>query len=289
MNAESNPGPGSKVASEASIQVDVSVAESDSLQIQSRNIIEEQPVRIIVAGKPAATLMRTPGSEVELALGFLITEGIVKSRKEVSGILFCRDGSWAEPGEIHVRLSSDSAVSSRTRGYRDVLSSCSLCGDAWMQVFADGIPAFQIPSRRLAFEDILRLRTIMSETQPLFAQTGATHAAAICEVPLASSQMPYVVREDLGRHNALDKAVGAALGAGIPLDRSLLMLSSRLSFEMVAKAARAGISNVAGVSAPSAPAIRLARQLGMFLAGFVRGETMTVYSGADALVGPKEC
>lgn len=281
MNTRAEPEPDKAKPAEPCTRMDVSVANCNSKNTQSREIIEEQPLRIVVGGKPMATLMRTPGSEVELALGFLITEGIAKSRKEIAGISFCRDGSWAEPGEVQVRLAGG-ASTEPAHGYRDVLSSCSLCGDTWLQLFAEGIPVFQKPVRRLRVRDILGLKATMAETQPLFTRTGATHAAAICEWR-SGAESRSVVREDLGRHNALDKAVGAALGVGISLDKSLLMLSSRLSFEMVAKAARAGISDVAGVSAPSAPAIRLARRLGMFLAGFVRGETMTIYSGAEAL------
>ncbi len=123
----------------------------------------------------------------------------------------------------------------------------------------------------------------MEQAQIAFRQTGGAHAAALAELPFDAAGGRIVVREDLGRHNALDKAVGAAAAMGIALERSLLMLSGRLSVEMIAKAARAGITDLAGVSAPSALGVDLARRLDMFVAGFVRGDAMTVYSGASAL------
>jgi FdhD protein len=244
----------------------------------TRRVIEEQPLRILVDGSPVATLMRTPGGEAELALGFLLTEGIVRSAAEVGAVSFCRDGSLGAAGEVDVRLVGG-AAGRPVRRYRDIFSSCSLCGDEWIEEVAADLPPFERPAGRLRAADILRVAETMAGAQPGFAATGGAHAAALAELPFETA----VVREDLGRHNALDKAVGAALTGGMDLGSSLLVLSSRLSFEMAAKAARAGICDVAGVSAPSAAAVRLARRLGMFLAGFVRGGTMTVYAGLEAL------
>jgi FdhD protein len=262
----------------ASRSIDCHVVRPDSAEPQAREVIEEQPLRIVVDGAPVATLMRTPGDETELALGFLLTEGIVRSAAEVGVVAFCRDGEVGAAGEVDVRLVGDAANRPLPR-YRDIFSSCSLCGDEWIETLAEDLAAFERPSARLRAEDVLRMAEAMGNCQPIFRVTGGAHAAALSEPPFET----VLVREDLGRHNALDKAVGAGLVRGLDLPRCLLMLSSRLSFEMVAKAARAGVSDVAGVSAPSAAAVRLARRLRMFLAGFVRGGTMTVYAGADAL------
>lgn len=259
------------------------VLEGGGLQPQTRDVIEEQPLRITVNGVPVVTLMRTPGAEAALALGFLLTEDIVGSPAEVSAVTFCRDSSLGVAGEVDVRLSGDGAME-KVRGYRHVFSSCSLCGDAWIEGFAEGRRPFERPTGRLRVADVLRLRDAMVEGQRVFKATGGAHAAALAQPPLESAVGGILVCEDMGRHNALDKAVGAAAARGLDLRRSLLLLSSRLSFEMVAKAACAGICDVAGVSAPSAAAVRLARRLGMFLAGFVRGGTITVYAGAEALL-----
>jgi len=277
-----SPTPSASSENDAVAKRPCHVVTSDGCEPQPRDVVEERPVRIVVNGSPIATLMRTPGSEMELALGFLLTEGIIRSRPEVNAISFCRDGAMGEPGEILVLLADPDAI--LARGYRDVMSSCSLCGDAWMDSFAEGIAPFDLPKGRLCVADVFGLASAMSRGQGLFERTGATHAAALAERPVKDAER-LIVRQDIGRHNALDKAVGAALDAGLDLSRSLLMLSSRLSFEMVTKAARAGIANVGGVSAPSASAIRLAERLNMFLAGFVRGETMTVYCGIEALTG----
>jgi FdhD protein len=147
---------------------------------------------------------------------------------------------------------------------------------------AAGIAPFRRPAGRIAPGDIFILAEAMKASQELFKRTGAAHGAAL-GMSSARPDSGTLVREDIGRHNALDKAIGAAARRGIPLSESLLLLSGRLSFEMVAKAARAGISDVAAVSAPSALAVALGRTLNMFLAGFVRNRTMTVYSGANAL------
>ena len=250
---------------------------------EPRDVIEERPLRIVVDGEALATLMRTPGSEIQLAVGFLLTEGIVRSRKDIAAVSFCPDGVVGAPGEVLVRLAGPGGP---RRRYRDVMSSCSLCGEAWVEALLEGIAPFPARREPTPLRDVLGLRDAMSAAQDLFARTGAAHAAAIAELPFDAVARPPVVREDLGRHNALDKTVGAALEAGMDPGRSLAFLSSRLSFEMVAKAARAGIPRVAGISAPSAAAIRLARRLTMFLAGFVRGETMTVYAGPESAGDP---
>ena len=230
---------------------------------ESREVIEERPLRIVIDGKPAATLMRTPGDEIELATGFLFTEGIVASPRQVGAVEFYRGQSSQESDEVSITLArSDPA------GQTDSTDKLNR--------------PFQQRPDRLSAEQVFLVRETMFAAQELFRRTGAAHAAAIAELPFGGAETA-IVCEDLRRHNALDKAVGAALRRGLQLDRSLLFLSSRLSYDMVAKAARAGICAVAGVSAPSAAAVRLARRLNMFLTGFARQQSMTVYSGVEAV------
>ncbi len=251
-----------------------------SVEPCTREVIDEEPLRLVVNGEPAATLMRTPGAEVELALGFLLSEGLAGSAAEVVSITFCPTGEFGPAGEVRVQLAGEVRQPIQHR-YREVFSSCSLCGLELIEAYADDLQPLVRAAGRLRAADVTALRDAMDGTQDVFRRTGGSHAAAVGELPLDASRV--VVREDVGRHNALDKAVGAAAGQRLRPERSLLVLSGRLSFEMVAKAARAGYSNVAAVGAPSALGIDLARRLGMFLAGFLRGDRMTVYSGVEAL------
>jgi FdhD protein len=253
-----------------------------TVELDEREVIDEQAMRIQVNGEPVATLMRTPGHEADLASGFLLSEGLIHAACQIASISYCPDGSFGAAGLVRVQLTEELSEQVQRR-HRNVFSSCSLCGTELIEAFAEGLPECRKPPGRLDRRNIFQLRDAMERGQIAFRQTGGTHAAALAELPFDAAGGRIIVREDLGRHNALDKAVGAAMAMGISWERSLLMLSGRLSVEMIAKAARAGITDLAGVSAPSALAVDLARRLGMFVAGFVRGDAMTVYSGMPAL------
>jgi FdhD protein len=282
VSAVAGPHEPSRTPSTVARQFDCSVVGRDGVEPCTRSVIEEGPIRLVVNGEPVATLMRTPGSEVELALGFLLSEGLAQSMGDVAAITFCREGELGPAGEVRVQLAGEMRQPIQHR-YREVFSSCGLCGLELIEAYADDLQAFHREPGRLRADDVFLLRDAMDGVQALFGQTGGSHGAAVSELPVDAEGRSAVVREDVGRHNALDKAVGAAAGQGLRFERSLLVLSGRLSFEMVAKAARAGLSDVAAVGAPSALGLDLARRLGMFLAGFVRGHTMTVYSGIEAL------
>jgi FdhD protein len=258
------------------------VVRDQMVEPAERDVIDEQAMRIQVNGESVATLMRTPGHEAELATGFLLTEGLIHSPRQIAALSYCPDGSFGAAGLVRVVLTEELSEQVKRR-HRNIFSSCSLCGTDVIEAFAEGLPTCRKSPRRLDRRNIFQLRDAMERGQVAFRRTGGTHAAALAELPRDATGERIVVREDLGRHNALDKAVGAAVAMGISLERSLLMLSGRLSVEMIAKAARAGITDLAGVSAPSALGVDLARRLGMFVAGFVRGDAMTVYSGASAL------
>jgi len=247
-----------------------------------RDLIAEEPLLIVAGGKDVATVMCTPGDEQDLALGWLITEGIIVSKADVDRIDFSRDDAWGNI--VRVTPAETSGWQARLTAHRKVYSSCGICGHEAIREVSSGIAPFSRPAGRLTRAAIHGLAELMRDHQRLFKQTGAVHAAALAAVRsggLVSETL--IVREDIGRHNALDKVVGQAVRQDVPLDGCLVMLSGRLSFEMVAKAARAGISDLTAVSAPTGLAVELARSLNMFLAGFVRGELATVYAGAEAV------
>lgn len=240
------------------------VYENGALEPVTRELTIEEPLRIVVSGTLAATLMRTPGDEEELVLGFLLTAGIIKNVGQVEAI------SFPTANEALVNPASGVEIS-------------SLPARHGPEMVADEISRFEKPAGRLDGKDVFQLAATMQSGQAIFRRTGGTHAAAIAEIPVLPDSGNVIVREDIGRHNALDKVIGAAAKRGIVFERSLLLLSGRLSFEMVAKSAYAGISDMVGVSAPSGLGVKLAQHLGMFLAGFARGEKMTVYVGHEAL------
>jgi FdhD protein len=226
----------------------------------------EEPLEIRVGGAPLAVTMRTPGQDEELALGFLYGEGLIDGPRragpsedlaanivEVDGPLF------RDPGE--------------RRFY--TTSSCGVCGKGAMdQVAVDclALPDGPVLRRELLADLPERLR------QPSFERTGGLHATGLFD---ANGQL-LLIREDVGRHNALDKVVGRALLEGrLPLHGHVLCVSGRQSFELVQKAAVAGAPVLVGVGAPSSLAIRLAEDRGMTLCGFARGGRVNVYTGAE--------
>lgn len=237
-------------------------------------LVEESPMEIRLLGVPIAVLMRTPGQEADLALGFAITEGIVDSPRDVAGVRSIGTGDRYElelaPG---VKIDPEQF---RRNTYTS--SSCGVCGKA-------SIDAVLITSRplpagpELTRETITALPDRLLRAQASFAATGGSHGAGIFN---PSGEL-LAIAEDVGRHNAVDKAVGAMAKVRWPLGELILMVSGRISFEITQKAAVAGIPVVAGISAASSLAADLAEELGLTLAGFVRAEEMVVYAGAGRL------
>jgi len=222
---------------------------------------------LVVGRRPFVTLMRMPGNDVELAVGYLISAGIVRSRSEITRAKYVK----AEQEKVVIGL----AEAARRRLERQRTAGTEYRPRA--RPFAAGRP-------RVAPAEIAALGRHLKERQRIFAATGGTHAAAVAELPLDSGSIARaVVMEDVGRHNAMDKALGAAVNEGRNLGRAFLFMSSRLAYELVVKASRAGVSYMAGVSAPSDLAVELARRLRMLLVGFVRGDAMTIYSGHEFL------
>ena len=258
------------------------VVEAGRVQAAERDLLVEEPLLIQQGDTSLVTLMRTPGHEIELAIGYLLTEGLIRSMSDLGAVSFC-SAEGGQPNVVRVTPAAGRALAAPDR-YRAIFSSCSLCGKEALDELAREVPAFERDPARLTALGIAEMGRVMRERQAWFRATGASHAAGLALRPLDRASLDaMIVREDIGRHNALDKAAGAALARGMDLRRGVLFLSGRLSLEMVAKAARAGIRDVAGVSAPTSLAVDLARRLGMFLAGFARGESFTIYAGAEAL------
>jgi FdhD protein len=245
----------------------------------------EEPLEIRVGATTLAVTMRTPGHDFELAAGWLVAEGIVRRPEEIVRIEHCREvRSPEEEGNVVLVRTTEPAGAHIERARRMLVtsSSCGLCGKGSIESIRGEFPA---PDPRARFDAALlgRLPAALRERQAGFAETGGLHAAGIFTL---SGEL-LVCREDIGRHNAVDKAIGLLFREGrLPLSETILLVSGRASFEIVQKALAAGIPIVAAVSAPSSLAVDLARSSGMALAGFLREGGFNLYSGEERLSGP---
>jgi FdhD protein len=240
----------------------------------------EEPLEIRVhdgnAERNVAITMRTPGNDEELAAGFLFTEGILQSASCISAITI------PARNVVTVSLVNASGVDlERLDRHFYMSSSCGVCGKASIQSLeASGCTSPPRDGPRINREIIHRLPEVLRSRQMTFERTGGLHAAALFDASGELVDARQGVREDVGRHNAVDKLIGAALLRGdIPLHDRILMVSGRASFELVQKALMAGIAVMAAVGAPSSLAVETALRFGMTLAGFVRDERYNVYSG----------
>jgi FdhD protein len=251
----------------------------ESLEVRDDRVVGEAPLEIRAAGPrqesvAVAVTMRTPGNEAELAVGFLRTEGLLEGQ-EVLGTSGGDPGALSQPDDtIVVRLSrtfDDSKVAER---HFVATASCGICGKASIDEVAlrtEPLPEGPVVSRSV----ILALPDLLRAAQRAFDETGGLHAAGL----FTPKGELLALREDVGRHNAIDKLVGSQVLAGaMPLHDRVLMVSGRVSFEIVQKAAVAGIPIVCAVSAPSDLAIETAERLGVTLVGFLRGDGFNVYA-----------
>jgi len=251
------------------------------LECHPDELAVEEPLEIRVAGDPVAVTMRTPGNDHELVAGFLLAEGLIQSRADLGGIQHCaRAGSNGAQNTIDV-LPAPGAVLALENTRRGTLttSACGVCG---RQMIDDLLTRLRPvpPAASLSRTFIARLSTELSKQQPSFERTGGLHAAGIAFPERALR----VVREDVGRHNAVDKAIGRlVLDGQLPAAGAVLVVSGRTSFEIVQKALAAGLSGVVGVSAPSSLAVSTAARFGLLLCGFARGDAFNVYAGAERL------
>ena len=250
------------------------------------DVVAEEPLEIRVAGETLAITMRTPGADRELALGFLFAEGVIGSRDDVGSVSHCgRPGDEGYGNTIDVvpgpGVSLDIDRVSATRRGTLTTSACGVCGRRSVDDVIERCTPRPVAAGIVGVQTIAAAVDGLREKQPNFARTGGIHAAALCDL----AGRALAAYEDIGRHNAIDKAVGALLLAGrIPGGEvPLLVVSGRASFEVVQKASAAGVQIIASVSAASSLAIDLARAAGVTLCGFVRRGGMTVYSHPERI------
>lgn len=239
-------------------------------------VAHEEPLEFQLDGHSVAVVMRTPGHDEELGYGFLFTEGMIKAPSDVVSLRHCTvvPDEEAEENVLQVHLHAPIDLA-RFRRNLFASSSCGVCGKATLEnALRTSRP---LDSALTVSRQVLSaLPTALKAGQPAFVSTGGLHAAALFD----AQGNVLVVREDVGRHNAVDKVIGWALREGRALEALTLMVSGRLSFELVQKAVAARVPVLAGISAPTSLAVRMAEALGVTLVGFLREGTMNVYAHA---------
>ncbi len=261
--------------------------EGDRGILRPDELAVEEPLEIRLAfdqdgrrvRRGVSVTMRTPGHDRELAVGFLFTEGIIRAPEEVASV-----EDWGPGNVVRVELAPGIAVDlDRLERHFYTASSCGVCGKSSLEAVRVDPGLGPIAGRpRVEAATIRALPNRLRASQGGFDRTGGLHASALFDV----AGRLLDLREDVGRHNALDKLIGAALLAGkVPLHDAVVLVSGRTSFELVQKAAVAGIPVLAAVGAPSSLAVELAREVGMTLAGFVRDDRFNVYAGLDRIAG----
>lgn len=248
-------------------------------------LAREEPLEIRVNQVQFAVVMRTPGDDEDLVRGFLLSERIVESVDDIDDLRHCDqvDTPEAEDNVMLVRLAPSVEIDlAALRRNLYASSSCGVCGKASIEV-ALALPSFHArrsPDVHVSADVLATLPDRLRAEQLVFARTGGLHGAGLFE----PDGTLLVVREDVGRHNAVDKVIGWAATHGVALDRCVLMISGRISFEIVQKSLALAIPIIAAVSAPTSLAVELAREAGMTLVGFVRDGRLCVYAGAQRLL-----
>ncbi|HEY1594440.1 MAG TPA: formate dehydrogenase accessory sulfurtransferase FdhD [Thermoleophilaceae bacterium] len=237
----------------------------------------EEPLEIRVDGEPLAVTMRTPGEDEELAAGFLAGEGLIGGAEDIVSV-----GLTEDLANNIVEVKTKSGLRRNPKDERSfyLTSSCGICGKGALEFVRLSAPASDPPTSALRPEIALSAPSAVRTRQPAFERTGGLHATGLFE----ADGTLLVVREDVGRHNAMDKAIGSLLLAGrFPLEGVFASVSGRASFELVQKASLASLFGLVAVGPPSTLAVDLARERGMLLCGFVRGGSLNVYAGSELL------
>ena len=256
--------------------------EDGLLEYQRDDLTVEEPLEIRIGRKTLATTMRTPGHDEQLAVGFLVSEGIVRKAEQIAKISRPADSANREniivvelAGGMKLKLSS-------AKRFGTISTSCGICGKSSIAAIRQNFPPVaSAQNARIKIETLLSLPQLLEGEQGDFACTGGIHAAGIFDLNGAAK----IVREDIGRHNAVDKAIGRAfLDRLLPLDRHVLLVSGRASFEIMQKALSAGIPIAASVSAPSTLAMNFARESNQTLVGFLRPPSFNIYSHIERVI-----
>jgi FdhD protein len=252
--------------------------ENGEVKTAPDDLAPEEPLEIRVRGRPVSVTMRTPGQDEELAAGFLLTEGIIRRKQDVLRIEPC--GRNEDGNLLNVVLAPEVPVDfERLTRHVFASSSCGLCGKATIEAVRMQFPRVE-SDVTIDATTLVRLPDLMREAQSSFDRTGGVHAAGL----FTTDGKLVVLREDVGRHNAVDKVIGHALLNGqMPLDRHVLLVSGRSSFEIMQKALAGRLPVVAAVSAPSSLAVEFARDSGQTLVGFLRAGRMNVYSHPERI------
>jgi FdhD protein len=244
------------------------------------NLAVEELLEIYIDDSPYAITMRLPGDDINLVAGFCFTEGIIESRNDLASIRHCE----AIPEKARVLVSLNHKRPNKANGYEDRLeyvskSSCGVCAKSKAdEIYADLRPVEMF--HRINLGDILALKDVFESTQTLYPLTGSTHSASIFD----TERHILAFAEDIGRHNAFDKVIGALVLDGNPQDAFLAIVSSRLSFEMVQKAAVLGLEVLSGLSAPTSMAVNMADRLNISLIGFLRENSMNIYTHPERIL-----
>lgn len=268
------------------------------IRTKTDKVAGEEPLEIRLGDQEFTVMMRTPGMDTELVLGLLLGEGIIRTTSDVVEIDFSTgldpDGT-RNYNVARVRLSPEVSAMLAQNGRlpagqeRNVYTSsaCGICGTAALEAVTK-VSSYPLPAPEPFFDPatVCELPNIMRDQQPLFATTGGIHAAGLFEFGAGTSPTLLTVAEDVGRHNAVDKVLGWAMREDLlPLSSCVLQVSSRASFELVQKAAMAGVPVLSAVSAPSSAAVELGNSLGVTVIGFNRKGTFNVYSAPEWLFG----
>ncbi|MSR64964.1 MAG: formate dehydrogenase accessory sulfurtransferase FdhD [Verrucomicrobiae bacterium] len=261
-------------------QVQVITLENDRSQTRGDVVAVEEPLEIRIGKKSIAVTMRTPGNDFELAAGFLFTEGVIKKTADIRKIAYC-DADPQEYNVVTVTLGGQVDFDpKRLERHFFTTSACGVCGKAALESIRVRTEPIQ-SEFKISTDMLYSLDATLRKTQAVFEKTGALHAAGLFDAKGELSSM----REDVGRHNGVDKVIGAALLENkLPLDRHVLMVSGRSSFEILQKALVARIPIIASVGGPSSLAVDLANDFGMTLVSFLRGRRCNIYAGKQRIV-----